>query len=260
MTLDWPIAARAINDASSLAWFGLALAPAYGGPRLVFAQRLAGGLALAALAAFAALTMLDIAGPAALNMAALHTMLGDTSFGHIWLLRGALCIAALSFANNIRISAGLSGAQLALLALSGHAFARGGAFGAASEALHLLAAGAWVGGALALSLAKTDIAERAARFSTPGYAIASLAPVSGIAVLALIAGDIIPDANSDYCLLAAAKLALFAGLLVLAGWNRFYALSRGNILALRLGIGAELVLMAALSLTAATLATTSPAM
>lgn len=261
MTLDWPIAARAVNDASSLACFGLALAPAYGGPSFVSAQRVAGALALASLAAFAMLTMMGIIGPGgALGADQLATMLGQTSFDHIWLARGALIVLALAFASRLRVSIAMSGLQLALLGVAGHAFARGNFLGAATEAVHLLAAGAWAGGALALALLKRDVSESAARFSKPGYVIASLAPVAGIAVLALVAGGIIPDTETDYGWLAAAKLVLFAVLLGLAGANRFYALPRGNIAALRVGILAELVVMAALSLTAATLATTSPSM
>jgi putative copper resistance protein D len=235
------------------------LAPAYGGPRFVSAERVAGIIALMSLAAFAALTVTVIVGPGgALAQTEFATILGQTSFGHIWLARGALTIAALLLAANVRVSAVLTGFQLALIGIAGHAFARGGFFGAASEALHLLAAGAWTGGALALALLTQDLRETAARFSEPGYVIASLTPVAGIAVLALIAGGVIPNVETEYGWLATAKLVLFAVLLVLAGANRFYALPRGNIAALRLGILAELVVMAALSLTAATLATTSP--
>jgi len=237
-------------------------AGAYRGARFAWAQRIAGVLTLASLAAFATFTMMDIVGPGgALGVAELSTFLGQTSFGHVWVLRGLLCIGALAMASNARASATLSGLQLALLGLSGHAFARGGRLGAASEALHLLAAGAWVGGVLALALLeRRDLSESAARFSKPGYAIASLAPAAGIAVLALVAGRIVPGVATDYGKLAAAKLGLFVVLLALAVANRFYALPRGNITALRLGILAELVVMAALSLTAATLAATSPSM
>jgi putative copper resistance protein D len=261
LTLDWPIAARAINDGSSLAWFGLALAPAYGGARLASVQRIAGALALISLAASAVLTMMDIVGPGgALDGTELSTFLGQTSFGHIWALRGVLCIGALVLASRSHVSVTLTGLQLALLGFAGHAFARGGLPGAASEALHLLAAGAWVGGALALALQRHDVLERAARFSKPGYAIASITPVAAIAVLALVTGGVVPDVETGYGGLAAAKLVLFVVLLTLAGTNRFYALPRANIAALRAGIVAELMVMAALNLTAATLAATSPSM
>jgi len=261
LTLDWPIAVRALNDASSLAWFGLALAPVYGGPSFVVAQRVAGGAALASLVVFAMLTMKGIVEPGgALGASELATMLGQTSFGHIWLTRAALIIAALAFASCTRVNIVLSGLQLALLGFAGHAFARGNVLGAIGEAVHLLAAGAWVGGALALALLKGDVSAAAARFSKPGYAIASLTPVAGIAVLALTAGGVLPDLETDYGWLAGAKLALFLVLLALAGANRFYALSRRNLSALRAGIAAELLVMATLSLTAASLATTSPSM
>jgi putative copper resistance protein D len=259
--LDWPLAARAVNDASSLAWFGLALAPAYGGPRFLLAQRIAAGLALASLAVFAVVTMTNIVGPGGtLGAAELETMLGQTSFGHIWLLRGALCIAGLALASSVRASAVLSGLQLALLSFGGHAFARRGLLGASSETLHLLAAGAWVGGVLALALRRQDVLRSSARFSSPGYVMASVAPIAGLTMLVIVDGSLIPRVETDYGLLATAKMVLFVVLLAIAVANRFYSLPRANIRALRAGTLAELVAMAALSLIAATLAATSPAM
>ncbi len=262
MTLDWPIASRAINDASSLAWFGLALAPAYGGQRFVRAQRVAGVLALLSLAAFAGVTMTNIVGPGvSLGAAEVATMLGQTSFGHIWLLRAILCVAALALAAQARASTIFAGLQLALLSLAGHAFARGGIVGASGEAVHLLATGAWVGGILALAFQpQHNLLRSAGRFSRPGYAMASLTPLAGLALLVLIDGGPMPRLETDYARLAAAKVILFLVLLALAVANRFYALPRANVLALRAGILAELVVMATLSLTAATLATTLPAM
>jgi putative copper resistance protein D len=251
--MDWSIAARAINDASSLAWFGLALAPAYGGRRFATAQMIAGVVALLSLAAFAAFAMIDIAGPGVPLGATQSVMiLGATSFGHVWLLRAALCVGGLFFCRRVHFAAVFAGLQLAILGFAGHAFARGGVLGASIEGLHLLAAGAWVGGVIALALQrKPDLLRNSARFSKPGYIVASIAVING---------NIVPAVETPYGWLAAAKLALFLMLLALACANRFYALPRGNVAALRAGIAAELVVMAALSLTAATLATTSPAM
>ncbi len=262
MTLDWLLAARAINDASSLAWFGLALAPAYGGPHLLPAQRIAGVVALTSLAAFAALTMMNIVGPdGSLGAAALATMLGQTCFARIWLLRGVLCIAALALASDLRAGGVCCGLQLALLSFAGHASARGGLLGASSQALHLLAAGAWVGGVAALALQPPrDLRASAGRFSKPGYALANMTPIAGLAILALIDGGFMPRVETAYGWLAAAKVVLFFVLLMLAAANRFYGLARANLLTLRAGILAELIVMATLSLTAATLASTSPAM
>jgi putative copper resistance protein D len=260
VTLDWPLVARAANDASSLAWFGLALAPLYGGPRFASAQRIVGVLALLSLAGFATFTMMDIFGPGApLSGGKIATVLWQTSFGHVWLLRGALCVGALALAFDTRANTVFTGLQLALLGVAGHAFARGGLPGAVSAALHVLAAGAWVGGAVALALQpRSDLLRSAGRFSKPGYAVASLAPVAGLATLSLIEGSVVPRFEADYGRLAATKIALFLALLALAAANRLFALPRGNILALRAGIVAELAVMAALSLTAAALASTSP--
>jgi putative copper export protein len=151
--------------------------------------------------------MMDIAGPGALlSGAALASMLGATSFGHIWLLRGALCAGGLALASRQRVSAAMASQQLAALSLGSHAFARGGWAGALLEALHLVAAGAWVGGIVALALQKQDVLKSAARFSKPGYAMASITPAAGPAVLALIDGAVVPKLGTEHGVLAAVKL------------------------------------------------------
>ena len=77
-------------------------------------------------------------------------------------------------------------------------------------------------------------------------------------MLAVTDGSLVPRVETEYGWLAAAKGVLFIVLLALAAANRFYALPRANIPVLRAGILAALVVMAALSLAAATLASTSP--
>ena len=91
---------------------------------------------------------------------ALNTVLGSTVFGHVWFVRAslALALALLAptlFAEGMRrrgLATGaalvLSGALLASIAWAGHANAQVGTAGMvhrASDAVHLLAAGAWIG-------------------------------------------------------------------------------------------------------------------
>lgn len=96
----------------------------------------------------------------AVTGSALKTVLGSTVFGHAWSVRMllAFALAVLTptlFVDGVRrrgLAAGaalvLSGVLLASLAWAGHANAQIGADGMvhhASDAIHLLAAGAWIG-------------------------------------------------------------------------------------------------------------------
>src|SRR4051794_1355294 len=87
---------------------------------------------------------------------ALGPLLTATQFGWVWLAHVAL-VAAAPFAR--RLAAPLSGAALALLALWGHGAAFDGetrAAALAAQALHLVAAGAWLGGLPLLIVALRD--------------------------------------------------------------------------------------------------------
>ncbi len=87
-------------------------------------------------------------------------MLGDTAFGHAWaahLALAAALVAVVVFAPRGRWAATslASAAVLASLGLVGHAAMQTGAEGLLhrlNHAVHLLAAGAWIGGLIAFAM------------------------------------------------------------------------------------------------------------
>jgi putative copper resistance protein D len=125
---------------------------------------------------------------------------------------------------------------LALLAFVGHAGATPGAAGQlhlTSDVLHLIAAGAWLGGLPLLALLlvskpqpKGIAARAAARFSTLGV----------VGVVALLATGIVNSwmllssprdlIATDYGRLLFLKIGLFAAMLTIAAVNRFYLTPR----------------------------------
>lgn len=112
---------------------------------------------------------------------------------------------------------------LASLALAGHA-AAAAPWRLAAAMLHLLAAGAWAGGIIALWLGlrrgEGDAGARAAAFAGPGLAIVLLLAVTGaVAAVALAPG---PDAalGTAWGRLLAAKLLLVLAMLALAWRHR----------------------------------------
>src|SRR5262245_64425799 len=109
----------------------------------------------------------------ALNLATVGTVLSETLFGRVWVLRFVIAAALAATLLSRRraldsVGALLAGALLASLAWAGHAAGERGTdrlVHLSADAVHLLAAGAWLGALLPLAhvLAKAplDIAERA---------------------------------------------------------------------------------------------------
>lgn len=178
----------------------------------------------------------------ALHGETLIAVLGKTAFGRLWLLRIALAVALTAFLwSSTRVAPGairrsllyaalaIAGAYLASLAWAGHAAAgAGGERGVqlASDAVHLLAAGAWLGAlpALAAMLASGpgfDPAARATqRFSSLGVASVTALVCTGLVNAWHLVGDIPGLVGTEYGRLLLAKLALFAAMLALAAVNR----------------------------------------
>ncbi len=170
-------------------------------------------------------------------LAAVPLILFDTHFGPLIAARFALLVpACLILAGavprgrpTLALAALLAAGALELQVLLGHGISMQGGervLLVASEALHLLAAGAWLGGLLPLMLlvaawTPADSAGIVRRFSSLGTAcVAALAATSLVQAWLLIGG--LPGLiGTDYGLLALAKLALFVGLLALAALNRF---------------------------------------
>ena len=172
----------------------------------------------------------------------------ETQFGRVWTVHlalvAALCILAgrdrrgrRSFAISLTV---LSAACLASLAGAGHTQEQEGlAFGlrAGSDGIHLLAAGAWLGGLVALlallpsppllgDRSESEIGHVLLRFSGMGYIAVALLIGTGL----INAWYLVPSASqlsvSLYGQLLIAKLGLFFLMLLLAAMNRFWLVPR----------------------------------
>jgi putative copper resistance protein D len=157
----------------------------------------------------------------------------DTTFGRVWVGRLALavvvvglCVGRRSGMNPLLFMA--SGALLASVALTGHSAIPGGPVGLihqVTDAAHLLAAGWWVGGLLALVLAAGTLGDQASvvlgRFSRIGYAAVAVIIASGLIKSVILVGHWSALATSAYGWVLLAKIGLFAGMGLLALSNRF---------------------------------------
>ncbi len=178
-----------------------------------------------------------------LQLATIRDVMIDTDFGRSWSmhLAAVACLAPFWFAGPCRSRVGValaSGLVLATLALSGHAAALAGAEGRLSSvalALHLLAAGAWVGGLvevlalvplLGMAEARRDAASALQRFSFAGHGYVAVAIVAGFGTVLLVMG--LPGGGSPplYVVVLSAKLALVGGMTVLALINRYRLVPR----------------------------------
>ena len=209
----------------------------------------------------------------AMTLHAAPTVALHTQFGHWLLLRLVLLIAVLPLVwrQGIAIPIVLAGAALAVQPLLGHAGAMGGSAGAqliVSEALHLLAAGAWLGGLLPLFLAVGRLPHGAATASCHGFTpigLASVLLLAGTAVvqIAALMGGLSGLLGTGYGHIALVKLGVFVVLLMLAAANRFVLTDRlagaaGARQLMRISIAAEMVLGALVVIIAAYLASLTP--
>jgi copper resistance protein D len=250
------ITARFLHLAAVMALFGFALFPLYTWPSranrppevtrwLRLSMRCAASLGFLSALAWGWFAIAGMTGTitVAADQDTLLTVLRETSFGQVWVARLALVAVLLVLTTRISKEncpdwaiVGLAALLLASLALVGHTQTHDGAlWGAhiAADAAHLLAAGAWLGGLLALG----GLLMLARRFPTMEHdanAIAALVRFSGmgyVAVAILIGSGLInawmlvgsPERlfTTPYGQLLLAKLCLLAGMLVLAGQNRF---------------------------------------
>jgi len=212
------------------------------------------------------------------TLAALVTVARDTQFGHVVSLRFVLLLAAFPLLGGRRWSLAaalvLTGAALALQGGVGHAGATGGTVGAVlliSEGLHLLAAGAWLGGLLPLFILASALPPRAAATACEHFTPVGLCAVLLIACTAVVQawqliGSLGALFGTEYGRTALLKLALFLGLLVLAVINRFVLTERLHDTAqpvtvrlLRISLAIETVLGTLVILVAAFLASGTPA-
>ncbi|MHC8379938.1 copper homeostasis membrane protein CopD [Pseudomonas sp. LB3P14] len=237
--------------------FGLALFGLYSlkgqerisGAVLPFRSVLTGSALLGVLLSAASMVMMASAMSGESDFAELRPhiemMVFETDVGLAWVVRiVALVIANLAVMLNQRapgfslLIASFTGAiALASLAWSGHGAMDEGSrryWHFITDILHLLAAGAWFGALVALALmAKINdlqteerirlLARAVSRFEWVGAVIVVVITVTGIVNYLFIVGPRLDDVLlSTYGILLSIKIALFAGMLVLAALNRFH--------------------------------------
>lgn len=182
----------------------------------------------------------------ALNRETLSAVLNDTLFGQVCKIRLGLLVALVALLWWVRhapeerarlmlslIGAPLAGAMLATLAWAGHAAAGKEANGyvqVIADAMHLLAAGAWLGGLppLVFLLARARwsavglpiAADATRRFSTLGIASVAGLVLTGSVNSWYLVGGVPALLGTMYGRLLMLKLALFALMLALAAVNR----------------------------------------
>jgi len=297
------ITARFLHLAAVMALFGLALFPVYSADappaRVIRLQRTSiFWAALLGIVSALAWGWFAIAGMTGVMMAAadsqnLLTVLRETSFGQFWVARLALggVLLALMIGRSSEhyldwTTVLLAGLLLASLALVGHTQTSDGALWVghvSADGAHLLAAGAWLGGLLALGyvlmLARrfpsaentTHAVAALVRFSGMGYAAVAVLIGSGLVNAWVLTGPPTRLLTTPYGQLLLVKVCLLAGMLALAAHNRFRlvpALQRSKerclpteplFQALRRNVIGEQILGLAIVLIVASLGTLPPA-
>lgn len=279
------IAARFVHYLALSIAFGAVLYGYYGrGDGLERVRRRLDSLAmvsaLGVLAGSMALLVLTVAGMgggfASLGDAMLwQAVLLETDFGRVWMARLVLAGGLVGVTIGLgegpstarHVAIGLAGLLLLSVALTGHATSHDGPIGLlhrASDAVHLLAAGAWIGAlppllfllSAALQNVDTSIhaAQRLREFHRIGLIAVAALVASGIVNSALLVGDFAALISSPYGRVLALKLCLFFAMLALAAANRWrgaprlnHALDQGGgsrvqIQALRRQIGVEFLI------------------
>ncbi|KAA8740837.1 copper homeostasis membrane protein CopD [Pseudomonas koreensis] len=219
--------------------FGVALFALYSVNAPLRFRPLLRGLALiGALLSVAGVLLMTSAMSGETELAALwphlQMMLLETDVGLAWALRMIALIVVL--AQPGKWLASMAGAvALTSLAWSGHGAMDEGSLRVwhfLSDILHLLAAGAWLGGMLALVLLARGgvdearirlLAAAVKRFEWIGAAIVLTLSVSGVVNYLFIVGPRLDEVLlGTYGMLLAIKVLLFAAMLVLAALNRFH--------------------------------------
>ena len=175
---------------------------------------------------------------AALDPAQIGAVLTDTEFGHAWaahLVLAAALVAVVVFGPRAGWAATslVSGALLASLGLVGHAAMQSGAEGVlhrVNHAVHLLTAGAWVGGLVPFAMClkafqrddlRKDAAQAMASFSFWGQFIVAAIILTGIVNIALTSGRPPIPPTTPYRALLVLKIIMVAIMASLALINRF---------------------------------------
>src|SRR5262245_60277949 len=222
--------------------------------RLAVTRALAGVALASGLVVVSVQTALFEGRPgAALDLAAIARVVVETQAGHVWLVRfGLLVVLAVFLLVRLTVDervdwraargqgALLGAAALVPIAAADHAAAvePGTARAIALDALHVLAAGVWVGGLLPLALLLRaawtiegadgrPYAVLAARcFSRAALACVAILAVTGALLAAVHVGSVAGLVGTRYGRLLLAKLLLLALALLLALVNRSVLLAR----------------------------------
>ncbi|MGZ3368256.1 MAG: copper homeostasis membrane protein CopD [Caulobacteraceae bacterium] len=231
-------AARFVHFSAICALFGLAAFPFYAYPRgedpPVFRRAIRWSAVLALISGWAVLVMMTagMGGSlgAAIDPSFLASAISDTAFGRVWMARILLSIVIVGLIVKPRHARDQSllvqsGLLLASVALTGHSALPGGAPGVMhqlADAVHLIAAGWWIGGLLALVLAARTLGGEAhhvlERFSGVGYGAVAAIVLTGLfksAILVATLGGVDSTAYGWTLLLKVALVGLM-GLLALS--------------------------------------------
>jgi copper resistance protein D len=180
---------------------------------------------------------------AAVDPDQIGAVLTDTAFGHAWslhLVLGAALVAVAAFGPRDRWAATslVSGVLLASLGLVGHAAMQTGAEGAlhrANHAVHLMAAGAWIGGLVPFAMClrayerddlRKDAVRAMAGFSFWGQFIVAAIVLTGVVNIALTSHHPPVPPTTPYRALLVAKLIIVVIMILLALFNRFVLATR----------------------------------
>jgi putative copper resistance protein D len=189
-----------------------------------------------------AVSMSGLSWGEAMTAGVVWTVLRQTQFGWIAEIRAALAVALaaglacqrFAWSDSIVLIAALG--LTAAIAWTGHAGSTAGELGilhGAADALHLLAAAAWIGGLLPLALLLAAAGRRAPatvvpvyrvvrRFSALGVISVATLVASGVINTWILVGSVHALLVTEYGQLLMLKLAIFALMLVFAALNRFW--------------------------------------
>jgi len=263
------VSSRFLHYAAVLILFGVSLFPLYtypgraGNPPArvnLWLQLTVSSAAFAALLSGCLWFICVVAGmtgtlSGAVDWDALWSVLSETSFGKVWIARfvvvtiifGLMAVRLTLLTHHPdRLTPALSATLLASLAGVGHTQIQDGMariIHLSADGLHLLAAGAWLGGLVSLfylvaAAVRTsspdhdvEASNAALRFSGMGYVAVATIIGSGLINAWFLVGAFTNLTATPYGQLLLVKLCLFGGMLTLAALNRFWLvpkLLRGN--------------------------------
>jgi putative copper resistance protein D len=205
----------------------------------------------------------------AADLSTIHSILFETTIGTAWMAQaasGLLLCFALILPQRMRMTGLMyaSGIGLICLTFSGHAAMHEGWLGLAhrvNDAVHVLAAGGWLGAlmpllpvlrALAGDESRKDATTALIRFSNVGHVVVAVVLLSGVLNTALVLRRLPTDWSSPYQTLLALKIAVVGSMVIVATINRYVfvpwmrrsqaaaidAIRMGSIVEILLGVAA----------------------